>query len=64
MKDYLKSIYTDGSHDFVSNSLPKKGEEITIKLRVLKNNEIKAILFRTKLNGVEIIRKMEKVVIN
>lgn len=64
MKDYLKSIYTDGSRDFVSNPLPKKGEEVTIKLRVLKNEEIKAILFRTKLNGVEIIRKMEKVIIN
>lgn len=62
MKDYLKSIYTDGSKDFVSNPLPKKGEEITIRLRVLKNNEIKAILFRTKLNGVEYITKMQKII--
>lgn len=61
MKDYLKSIYTDGSNNFVSNPTPKKGDEITIKLRALKNKAIKAILFRTKLNGVEIIKKMEKV---
>lgn len=61
MKEYLESIYTDGSKDFVSNPLPKKGEEITIRLRTLKNNQIKAILFRTKLNGVEYIKKMDKI---
>ncbi len=60
MKEYLKSIYTDGSINFVSNPLPKKGDKVTIKLRVMKNNEIKAILLRTKLNGVEHFQKMHK----
>lgn len=62
MKDWLKSIYTDGSKDFVSNPLPKKGETIKIEIRVLKNAPIKNILFRTKLNGVETIIPMEKLV--
>lgn len=61
MIKWLDSIYTDGSKYFVSNPLPTKGEEITIKLRVIKTAPIKNILFRTKLNGVEIIKPMEKV---
>ena len=60
MKEILNSIYTDGSSYFVSNPNPKKGETITIKLRVLKNDQIQNILFRTRINGEEVIIPMLK----
>ncbi len=60
MNEILNSIYTDGSRYFVSNPHPKKGETIKIKLRVLKNTIIENILFRTRLNGEEIIIPMIK----
>ena len=32
--NWLDSVYTDGSRFFVTPSLPKKGEAVTIKLRM------------------------------
>lgn len=60
MKEILNSIYTDGSCYFVSNPNPKKGETIRIKIRVLENKIIENILFRTRLNGEEVIIPMIK----
>lgn len=58
MKNILNSVYSDGSRYFVNNPLPKKKEEITIYLRMLINKEIKHVILRTKLNGVEILKEM------
>ena len=60
MEKWLNSIYTDGSKYFVSNPLPKKGEEIKIFLRCLKDAPIDTILLRTKLNGVEQLIEMHE----
>lgn len=60
MEKWLNSIYTDGSKYFVSNPLPKKGEEIKIFLRCLKEAPIDTILLRTKLNGVEQLIEMHE----
>lgn len=59
--DWLKSVYSDGSKWFVSNPLPKKGEKITIALQVSEDSPVKAVVLRTKLNGVERLFKMKKI---
>lgn len=61
MPSWLKSVHSDGSKLFISNPLPKKGETITIKLRVIEDAPITHVIFRTKLNGVEIQQVMEPV---
>lgn len=60
MEQWLNSIYTDGTKYFVSNPLPKKGEEVTISIRMLEDSPVKAVLLRTKLNGIEQLITMEK----
>ncbi|MDO5517524.1 MAG: alpha amylase N-terminal ig-like domain-containing protein [Clostridium sp.] len=60
MERWLDSIYTDGSKYFVSNPLPKKGEEIKIYLRAEKDSPIDTIFLRTKLNGQEELFEMNK----
>lgn len=60
MKQWLKSIYTDGTKYFVSNPLPRKGEEVTISIRMLDGAPIKGVILRTKLNGIEHLLPMEK----
>lgn len=59
MKEWMNSLYTDGSKYFVSNPLPKKGEEITIKIRAFADAPIDTIFLRTKLNGVERLFEMK-----
>ncbi|WP_294349070.1 alpha-amylase family glycosyl hydrolase [uncultured Clostridium sp.] len=60
MEQWLKSIYTDGTKYFVSNPLPRKGEEVTISIRMLDGAPIKGVILRTKLNGIEHLLPMEK----
>lgn len=60
MEQWLKSIYTDGTKYFVSNPLPRKGEEVTISIRMLDGAPIRGVILRTKLNGIEHLLPMEK----
>ncbi|WP_281531953.1 alpha-amylase family glycosyl hydrolase [Anaerocolumna aminovalerica] len=53
MKEWLNSAYSDGSGYFVSNPLPKKGESIRILLRCIRNEELKYVILRAKVNGAE-----------
>nr|WP_308742188.1 alpha-amylase family glycosyl hydrolase [uncultured Anaerocolumna sp.] len=53
MKEWLNSAYSDGSGYFVSNPLPKKGETIRILLRCIRNEELKCVILRAKVNGAE-----------
>ena len=59
MKDWMKSVFTDGSRYFVSNPLPKKGETITLWLRICEWSPVRQILLRTKQNGEEAMLPME-----
>ncbi len=55
----LDSIFSDGSTLFVSNTTPKKGEKIEIKIRSLhQNNELQFYL-RTKIDGAETVIPMK-----
>mgnify|MGYP004449145029 FL=1 len=57
---WYDSVYSDGSKYFVSNPLPKKGEEITIYIRFSKKVKIDCVFIKTKLNGIDRACKMEK----
>lgn len=56
---WLNTVYSDGSVNYVSNPTPKKGEKISIKLRVRKNDDLIAVFLRSKEFGAEKLYKME-----
>ena len=56
---WLESVYSDGTKYFVDNPLPKKGEIIKISIRMYEDAPVKAVYFRTKINGAEHVRRME-----
>lgn len=60
MKDWLNSVYSDGSKYFVSNPLPKKGETIRISMRCIENDDLNGVIFRGKVNGAEQLITMNK----
>lgn len=59
MCNWLKSVYSDSTGYFVSNPYPEMNEEVTIVIRMLKNNEIRKVFLRYKEFGMEQIREME-----
>lgn len=59
--NWFTSVYSDGSRWFVSNPLPKKGEEIAIALQASQDAPLSAVFLRAKINGVEHLERMERV---
>ena len=53
MTHWLNTVYSDSGALFVSNPAPRKGETITIRLRMLRNAEIRQVYLRVKEFGVE-----------
>lgn len=60
MNEWLKSIYSDGTKYFVSNPLPRRGEEIEIYIRMYKSSPVNGVFLRAKINGVEDLIKMDR----
>ena len=60
-KEWLKSLYSDGSSYFVSNPLPKTGEEICVAMQVSEKAPVTAVFLQAKFNGVQIPMEMKKV---
>lgn len=60
MKNLLKTIYHDSTKNYVSNPYPKLKEEIEIKIRIKKSEEIKGVYIRYRNLGEEVIKKMEE----
>lgn len=48
---WLKSVYSDGSRNFISNSIPKRGEKIEIMIRAIAGAPIDAIYLVAKVSG-------------
>jgi len=46
MEHWLNSIHSEVNKDFVSNPYTSLNEEIIIRLRILKNNNIEQIIFK------------------
>lgn len=60
LKDkWLDSIYADSGKNFVSNPTPKRGEKITISIRMLKNKALKGVFLRIKEWGIEKLIEMK-----
>lgn len=59
MKEWVKSVYSDGSKRFVSIPTPKRGDSISISLRVFEDAPLKGVFLRTKINGVEKIFELK-----
>lgn len=51
--NWLESVYSDGSGEFVQPALPKKGEEITVSIRFFADAPVKDVMLRTRINGGE-----------
>lgn len=60
MEQWLDSIYSDGSQYYISNPLPRKGETISISIRMLDCDFVQQVFLRTKLNGSENLIRMNK----
>ena len=58
MHSWLQSVYSDGSPYYVSNPKPRSGETISIRLSVSENDELKAVILRSREFGSEILREM------
>ncbi|WP_457557004.1 alpha-amylase family glycosyl hydrolase [Candidatus Harpocratesius sp.] len=58
--DWKKSVFHDGSRNFVFPANPKKGENIHIHIQMLKNSPIVQIFFSFFQDGEEINIEMQK----
>ena len=59
MRDFLQSIYSDGTIGFVSEPEPKLGDEITVWVRFLHDESVKDVLFFRLVNCAECYADME-----
>lgn len=53
MNHWLTTVYSDSGAVFISNPAPKKGEAITVRLRMLRNTDIRHVYVRLKEFGVQ-----------
>ena len=60
-KNWLDTIFSDESENFVSNPCPKLNEIIQIKLRVIANAPINKVFLICWPTGEVIMQKMEKI---
>ncbi len=54
MIDWKETLVTSGTDDFIKPNYPKIGSQVTIKLKVFKDNPIEHIFIRIAPNGEEI----------
>ena len=54
MENWLESVYSDGSAEFVSNPAPKIGETVTVRLRMYEDAPVKYVYLRSVPNGGEL----------
>lgn len=53
MNNWLESIYSDGTAEFVSNPSPKLFETVKVKIRMYENAPVKHVFLRSIPNGIE-----------
>lgn len=58
--NWKDSITSEVNDLFVSNPYPTLNETISIKIRLLKNNEVENVYLKTRINGANHIVKMNK----
>ena len=60
MEQWLESVYSDGTEDFVSNPRPKLWETVTIRLRLYADAPVRHVLLRWVPNGAERVMEMRR----
>ena len=58
MENWLLSIHSDGSDDFLSNPSPKIGDKIKVRLRMVENPSVKHVLILSFPDGIEHFEEM------
>ncbi len=58
--DWKKSIYSDGSPNYISNTNPRLGETVTVGLRIFSHAPVKAVFLRCVINGGHMDIPMKK----
>ncbi|WP_050008401.1 alpha amylase N-terminal ig-like domain-containing protein [Butyrivibrio sp. WCE2006] len=53
MKNWLESVYSDGTRGFVSNPNPELGDKVNVRLRVLEGAPVVDVMIRQMVNGAE-----------
>lgn len=53
MRQWLESVYSDGTESFVSNPQPSLGETVKIRIRMYEAAPVKHVFLRTAPNGLE-----------
>lgn len=59
MERWLNSVYSDGSGHYVSNPCPAKGDWVDIQIRMLRNQNVKHVILRSKEFGTENLEEMK-----
>ena len=60
MEQWLESVYSDGTREFVSNPQPALGETVTVWLRMYEDAPVRHAFLRTVPNGGEELIPMER----
>lgn len=60
MSNWLESIYSDGTGDFVSIPEPTHGDRVKISVRVSNSAPVKGVFLRRIINGAEQVLEMKK----
>lgn len=58
MNNWLESVYSDGTAEFVSNPHPKLFETVTIRIRMYADAPVKHVFLRSLPNGTEYLEQM------
>ena len=58
MKDWLESVHSDGTEEFVSNPHPKLFETVKIRIRMYEDAPVKHVILRSIPNGGERLDEM------
>lgn len=58
MNNWLESIYSDGTSEFVSNPSPSLFETVTVKLRMYEESPAQHVFLRSLHNGLEWLEEM------
>lgn len=59
MDNWLASIYSDGTPEFVSAPSPRLGETVAVRVRVLADAPVRYVLLRSVHNGAERLEEMK-----
>ncbi len=61
MEQWLESVYSDGTEEFVSSPSPSLGETVRVRIRMYEDAPVQHVLLRSLHNGTERIEEAERI---